>query len=238
MSSRIEETIDEIEVFIDGCKPSALSHEKIVVPKSEMEALIRKLRANTPDEIKRYEKMLENKDAILNDARAKAKALIDEATLHTNELINEHEIKRQAYDQANEVVTTAARQAQEILDKATADANEMTASAVRYTDDLLAKVEDIVTRSLDAANVHHDNFTKDLLMYSELIRSNRKDLIGAQEGGSEEGTSSASPEEGGFADHPQAEASRLPSDTITVKPEAPVIHVSETLDDDPISLIF
>lgn len=238
MSSRIEDTIDEIEVFIDNCKPSALSHEKIVVPKSEIEALIRKLRANTPDEIKRYEKMLENKDAILNDARAKAKALIDEATLHTNELINEHEIKRQAYEQANEVVTTAARQAQEILDKATADANEMTASAVRYTDDLLAKVEDIVTRSLDAANVHHNSFTKDLLMYSELIKSNRQDLIGAQDSTSGQEMSPGTPGEEAAAEGAEAVVSQLPSDTVTIKPEAPVIHVSETLDDDPITLIF
>ena len=233
MSSRIEETIDEIEVFIDNCKSAALSHEKIIVQKSEMEALIRKLRANTPDEIKRYEKMLENKDAILSDARAKAKALIDEATMHTNELINEHEIKRQAYEQANEVVTTAARQAQEILDKASADASEMTASAIRYTDDLLAKVEDIVTRALDAANVHHNNFSKDMLMYSELIRSNRKDLIGAQEDSvaSEVSDAEESVEE-------IVIGSQLPSQTITPKPEPPVIYVSESIDEDPLQLIM
>ncbi|MBQ9512982.1 MAG: hypothetical protein IJR58_07295 [Lachnospiraceae bacterium] len=224
MSSRIEETIDEIEVFIDECKPSAFSHEKIIVQKSEMEALIRKLRANTPDEIKRYEKMLENKDAILADARAKAKALIDEATIHTNELINEHEIKRQAYEQANEVVTTAAKQAQEILDKATADANEMTASAVRYTDDLLAKVEDIVTRSLDAAGVHHNNFTKDMLMYQELIKSNRQDLIGAQDVKDE--TPKA----------PEGEVVQ-PKEYKPVK-EAPVIRVAEGVEEDPLQLIL
>lgn len=46
----------------------------------------------TPDEIKRYQKIISNKEAILNDAKAKAEALINEATVHTNELINEHEI--------------------------------------------------------------------------------------------------------------------------------------------------
>ena len=76
MSSRIEETIDEIEVFIDNCKSAALSHEKIIVQKSEMEALIRKLRANTPDEIKRYQKVISQKEEILNDAREKADAMI------------------------------------------------------------------------------------------------------------------------------------------------------------------
>ena len=46
-----------------------------------------KLRMKTPDEIKRYQKIISNKEAILNDAKAKAEALINEATVHTNELI-------------------------------------------------------------------------------------------------------------------------------------------------------
>ena len=51
-------------------------------------------------EIKRYQKIISNKEAILSDARAKAEALINDATVHTNELINEHEIMQQAYAQA------------------------------------------------------------------------------------------------------------------------------------------
>ena len=61
----------------------------------------------TPDEIKRYQKIISNKEAILNDARAKAEALIQDATVQTTELINEHEIMQQAYAQANEVVRSS-----------------------------------------------------------------------------------------------------------------------------------
>ena len=116
MSSRIEQLIDEIEEYIDSCKYQPLSNTKIIVNKEEIDELLRELRMKTPDEIKRYQKIISNKEAILNDARAKAEALINEATIHTNELINEHEIMQQAYAQANEVVTMATHQAQEILD--------------------------------------------------------------------------------------------------------------------------
>ena len=116
MSSRIEQLIDEIEEYIDGCKYQTFSDTKIIVNKEEIDELLRELRMKTPDEIKRYQKIISNKEAILNDARAKAEALINEATLHTNQLINEHEIMQQAYAQANEVVTMATKQAQEILD--------------------------------------------------------------------------------------------------------------------------
>ena len=94
MSSRIEQLIDEIEEYIDNCKYQPLSNSKIIVNKDEIDDLLRELRQKTPEEIKRYQKIISNKEAILNDAREKAQALINEATEHTTELINEHEIMR------------------------------------------------------------------------------------------------------------------------------------------------
>ena len=72
MSSRIEQLIDEIEEYIDSCKYQTFSSSKILVNKDEIEELIRELRVKTPDEIKRYQRIIQNKEEILNDARAKA----------------------------------------------------------------------------------------------------------------------------------------------------------------------
>ena len=107
-SSKIEQIIDDIEDYIESCKPKFMSNTDIIVNKDTMEELLRELRMKTPDEIKRYQKIINNKEAILADAQAKAQALIDEATIHTTELVNEHEIMQQAYTQANEVVAMAA----------------------------------------------------------------------------------------------------------------------------------
>ena len=68
-------------------------------------SLLRELRMKTPDEIKRYQKIIANRDAILADAKAKADAMIEEAQVQTTELVSEHEIMQQAYAQANEIVT-------------------------------------------------------------------------------------------------------------------------------------
>ena len=54
MSSKIEQIIEEIEEYIDGCKPQALSKTNIIVNKEEIEELLRELRMKTPEEIKRY----------------------------------------------------------------------------------------------------------------------------------------------------------------------------------------
>ena len=157
MSSRIEQLIDEIEEYIDGCKYQPLSNSKIIVNKEEIDELLRELRMKTPDEIKRYQKIISNKEAILNDARVKAQALIDEATVHTNELINEHEIMQQAYAQANEVVKMATMQAQEILDNATTEANSMRMAAMQYTDDILANVETLMTQTMKTTTDHYES---------------------------------------------------------------------------------
>ena len=176
MSSRIEQLIDEIETYIDNCKYQPFSNTKIIVDKEEIDELLRELRMKTPDEIKRYQKIISNKEAILNDARAKAEALINDATIHTNELINEHEIMQQAYAQANEVVTMATRQAQDILDNATIEANNVRSAAMQYTDSILANVENLLTQTMKTTQDHYDSFISSLNQYNDVVNANRVEL--------------------------------------------------------------
>ena len=192
MTSKIEQFIDDIEEYIDSCKYQALSNTKIIVNKEEIDELLRELRMKTPDEIKRYQKIISNKEAILNDAKDKAQELINEATVHTNELINEHEIMQQAYAQANEIVTLATQQAQEILDQATMEANEVRNAAMQYTDDLLGNLENIISHSIDIANAKYENLIVSLKSCEEIVMTNRASLYPVEEMESEEETALAS----------------------------------------------
>ena len=177
MSSKIEQLIDEIEEFIDGCKYKALSSTQIIVDKEQIDELLRELRMKTPEEIKRYQKIISNKEKILEDAREKAAALINEATVHTNELINEHEIMQQAYAQANEVVTMATKRAQDILDTATIEANTMREAAMHYTDDMLANVENIIAQSMEGAAFRYEQLMTELNTCYETVKANRAELF-------------------------------------------------------------
>ena len=176
MSSRIEQLIDEIEDYIDSCKYQPLSKTNIIVNKEEIDDLLRELRMKTPDEIKRYQKIISNKEAILNDARSKAEALIKDATVQTTELINEHEIMQQAYAQANEVVRMATMQAQDILNTATAEANGVRTSAMQYLDDMLANLESAMTATLATTTEHYESFYKTINGYNETVKANRAEL--------------------------------------------------------------
>lgn len=176
MSSRIEQIIDEIEDYIDNCKPKLLSNTEIIVNKEEIDELLRELRMKTPDEIKRYQKVISNKEAILNDARAKAEALVAEATKQTNELISEHEIMQQAYARADEVVKMAQEQAQTIVDNAMIEANAARTAAAQYMDDVMGYLENIITSSTQSAASNYESLIGSLNHYSEIIKNDRKQL--------------------------------------------------------------
>ena len=181
MSSRIEQLIDDIEEYIDSCKFQPFSSNKIIVNKDDIQDLIHELRAKTPDEIKRVQRIIQNKDEILNDARSKAEQLINEATIQTTELISEHEILQQAYAQANEVVLIATKQAQEILDNATNEANNVRMGAMNYTDQQLQGIEEILTHSIDTSRMRYENLIQSLQGYLDIVTTNRAQLFPSEE---------------------------------------------------------
>ena len=176
MSSRIEQIIDDIDEFIESCKYQPLSTTKIVVNKEEMEELLRELRLKTPDEIKRYQKIISNKDAILEDAQSKADAIIADAQARAQELVTQHEIMQKAYAQANDTINAANKQAQEILDSATRDANSIRLSAITYTDDMMANIGTVLSDTLEDAGGKYKGFIDALQSCLDVVNQNRQEL--------------------------------------------------------------
>ncbi|MGI6106403.1 MAG: vacuolar family H+-ATPase subunit H [Lachnospiraceae bacterium] len=174
--SRIEELIGEIEEYIDGCKLQPFSSTKIIVDKAQLEELLVELRHRTPDEIKKYQRILSNKDAILKDARAQAEAIITAANIQTNEMANQSEIVQRAYAKANEIISDATARAQEIMNKAVDDANELHSGAIAYTDQMLENTQNIIGNGMNGLKEKYSQMM-DLLQQSyDVLESNRKEL--------------------------------------------------------------
>lgn len=178
MASKIEQSIRELQEYINNCKsPMFGGQDKVVCEREELENLIDELRKRAPEEIKQYQKIISNREAIINDAKAKAQELISQATAQTTELISQHEIMLRAYEQADEVVNEAIFRAQEIIDNATIEANELKTSAMQYTDSLLGQVEDIVGHYIGLTNNKYDEMMNALGECYDLVRVNRQELI-------------------------------------------------------------
>ena len=176
MSSRIEQIIEEIEEYVESCKYQPLSTTKIIVNKEEIEELLRELRLKTPDEIKRYQKIISNKDAILADAQSKADNIIEDTKKQVQQMVKESEVMQQAYAQANETINSANQQAQAIIDAATNDANALRLSAVSYTDELMGNMGQIASSMLENAAGKDNEFVQALQASLDVIRQNRAEL--------------------------------------------------------------
>ena len=174
--SRIEQLISDIESYIDTCKYYPLSNVKIIVNKEQLEDMLTELRLKTPDEVKKYQKILSNKDAILADAKEQADAIINAAQVQTEELINEHEIMQRAYEQANKVIDDATAEAQRIMDSATEDANNIRMGAIQYTDDMLSNLEMIINHAIDSNKTRYETLMESLNKSLNIVMSNRNEL--------------------------------------------------------------
>ena len=174
--SRIEQLISDIEGYIDNCRFQPLSNNKIIVNKDQLQEMLSELRLKTPEEIKKYQKILNNKDAIIADAKEQADAIINAAQIQTEELINEHEIMQRAYAQANQLIEQATMQAQQILDTATEDANNIRVGAMQYTDDMLEKLQYIIEHSIRDNREKYDSLLSGLENVLSVVNNNRNEL--------------------------------------------------------------
>ena len=173
--SKIEQLIGEIEEFIDGCKLQPFSSTKIVVDKAQLEDLLVELRHRTPDEIKKYQKILNNKDAIINDAKQQAEAIISAANVQTSEMVNQSEITKRAYARANEIITQATQQANEIVN------NALRTGAIAYTDDMMGSMEQTLAQGLDGLKEKYEEMLSTMNTTVETISANRKELPKAED---------------------------------------------------------
>lgn len=176
-ASRIEQLIEDIYEFVESCRMQPLSSTKVIVPKDELYDLLDELRLRTPDEIKRYQKIIANRDAIIADAEEKAAAILADAGERANALLEENEIMQQAYYQADALVKKASEEAERIIYEANEDAMQIRQGALSYTEDILTDVEQVIENAYESSRQKYDNLLNTLKGNLEIIASNKRELV-------------------------------------------------------------
>lgn len=175
-ASRIEQLIEDIYEFVESCRMQPLSSTKVIVPKDELYDLLDELRLRTPDEIKRYQKIIANRDAIIADAEEKGEVIIRQTRDKAKELLNEHEIMQQAYYQANEMITQASEEAERLHREASEEADQIRASALAYSNEMLGEVERVLASAYETAASKYDSFIGTLKANLEVVSNNKREL--------------------------------------------------------------
>lgn len=178
--SKIIQIIDEIDDFVASCKPAAFSQSNIVVNRDQIESLIEELRKNTPSEIKEYQRLIINQEDILNKAHKDAEAIIAKAQETTTKLVSQEEIMKQAYVVAQQTVDQAQAVAQQTVDQAAAEANKLRADAVNYIDEVMALIEQILSRAIDSTKNYSESHLKEMDDLLSVVSRNRSTLTPRQ----------------------------------------------------------
>lgn len=193
--SRIEKAIDEIYEYVESCKPSKLYPNKVTVSKDELYDLLDALRMSAPDEIKRYQKIINNREEIIGDAQEKAQKIMAQAQAQTAQLLDQSELVQTAYAQAEQIVAQADAQARQILEQAVNESNQVRTSALYYTSDLLGEAGRNIEASLREVESKSTMLISALKKDIELIKNNRAELKDQIEGKLPEEESASAEEE-------------------------------------------
>lgn len=174
--NRIEQLIEEMYEYIEGCKPKGFSATQVVVMKEEIYDILDEMKLKIPEEIKRCAKVVANKDQIIASAEERAEKIIADAKRQAEMLVQESEIMRQAYLQANEMVSRASQQADAIYKQASSDAETISMGALRYTNEMLAEVEYVIAHTYEEAKAKTEAMLTTLKDNLEIVQENRREL--------------------------------------------------------------
>ena len=174
--NRIEQLIEEMYEYIEGCKPKGFSATQVVVMKEEIYDILDEMKLKIPEEIKRCAKVVANKDQIIASAEERAEKIIADAKRQAEMLVQESEIMRQAYLQANEMVSRATQQADSIFQQASSDAETISMGALRYTNDMLSEVERVIAYTYEEAKAKTEAMLTTLEENLKIVQENRREL--------------------------------------------------------------
>lgn len=130
------ELLDRLEGIIEDSRRMPLTN-KVVVDAYDVLELLDKIRISLPDEVKKAEELLKERDKIIADATREAENLRGSATEYLKAMVSEEE-----------VVKAAEIESGRILDEAKREAEGIRKGASQYAAEVLMKLDENLDRAL------------------------------------------------------------------------------------------
>lgn len=165
----MESLLDYLDIFedlLDSGKVVPFS-SKISVNREKMYDIINEIRLNIPNEIRQAQKIIEDHDRIINDAKTKAAAILREAENDAKMMTSSHEIYKRATEQASE-----------IMEETKKSSRDMRLNAMDYADEILAKTEAMVKEAMDNLDQQHRIMDDYFGRTVDVLYQNRQELRG------------------------------------------------------------
>lgn len=175
-ASKIEQLIEDIFDFVENSKPSFTNPNKVTIHRDVLYDMLDELRITTPEEIKKCQKIINNRNAILEDAQKKAAVIIDQANNKASAIVDDSEMVHQANARAQQIVDEAVSEGDRIILEANNAAEQIRVGAITYTNDLLTNAEGIIQNAYKNTKARYDLVFDALKEDLEVIAENKREL--------------------------------------------------------------
>jgi hypothetical protein len=152
----VHDKIDEIVTFVESARTMPMS-SSAVVNRPGLLGMLEELKSMLPGSLRAAEAVLDQREALLAEARTNAEKLIDAGHEEQERLVSEHGVRVAAEAKAEEVAAAAARKAE-----------EMHREVDDYVDAKLAHLELAVDKILDTVRQGRERLQAGTSAYEEL----------------------------------------------------------------------
>ncbi|MDO4941877.1 MAG: hypothetical protein Q4E73_03420 [Lachnospiraceae bacterium] len=174
----LHEIIDDIEDFVDDGKPARFSPGKVILEEDILMTMLEELRSKLPSEVERSQQIVQTKQDIIDDAKIKADAILQNAIKEASETVENHEIVQLAKRRAADIEREAEQYADDIVAKAKAEAKELRVGTMEYTVDMMKGMEDYMESLKKAQNTVYSQVIDRLTDEIADIKANTVEIEG------------------------------------------------------------
>lgn len=141
----IDEILDEIENLVVEARRVPFTN-KCIIEDDDLIRLIDDLRSELPQELQEANRLMQDRQRIIDEAKHEANKINEQAKAYAIKLTDEHEIVKQAEGQANE-----------IMEKTLQNANDLKEDSLKYADEVFKHLVTNVSTTLDVVQQAHEN---------------------------------------------------------------------------------
>ncbi|WP_054739145.1 hypothetical protein [Cellulosilyticum ruminicola] len=156
--------LDQLDELIEEGKTGFLSG-KISIDREQALGILGEIRLKLPTELYQSERIMEERNKILADARTEAQIILDEANAKLASLIDQHEVTLYAREKAQSIIATAKE-----------DARQIHMGAVDYAEELFRSSEKQLKDTLESVHQDMQNFEYDITNTLRTLYDNRQEL--------------------------------------------------------------
>ena len=127
----VSNILDEIENLVVDGKHIVFTN-KSIIEEPDLVRLIDDLRNELPLELQQAEQVMQDKEAILTEAREEAERIVNQAKEYANHLVDESEVVKQSQEKAALIMEQTKAQEQEILNTAYSNAQQLRTDSSQY----------------------------------------------------------------------------------------------------------